>query len=345
MTEIGSDKPIRTAVIGLGLAGSVFHAPAIAADPAYQLSAIVTADPGRRAKALAAYPGTAVLDSFQQLPFGELDLVVLGTPPLSHAPLAREAIDRGLSVVVDKPFAPSSAEGLELIEYARRAGKLLTVYQNRRWDGEFLTLQRLLEQNTLGEVYRFESRMERWAPTISKDWKTQAQPGVGILFDLGTHLIDQALLLFGPVDQVYGELDARRRQEPSDDDVFLALRHSSGVRSHLSMNVSVAQFAPRLRVLGSEAGYLKELGDLQEAQILAGVLPGQPGYGVDPEANWGRLGREGNNRLVPTERGDFPSFYRLLAESLNDGTPPPVDPVDAVAALRIIEEVRAQNGL
>lgn len=344
MTQ-SKDTPIRTAIIGFGLAGSVFHAPAIFADKNFRLASIVTSDPARQHKARQAYPAATVVSAAEQLEFGELDLVVVATPPQTHLPLAKAALDAGVAVVVDKPFTPTSAEGLELIAHAERRGKLLTVYQNRRWDGELLTLQKLLQQNALGEVYRFESRMERWAPTIAKEWKTQPQPGAGILFDLGTHLIDQALLLFGPAERVYGELNARRPQEPSDDDVFIALEHSNGVRSHLSMNVSVAQFAPRMRVLGSEAAYLKEHGDLQEAQILSGILPGDQGYGVDPEPNWGLLGRTGETRRVETESGDFPSFYALLAQSLKTGTPPPVDPFDTVAALRIIEEVRTQNGL
>ncbi|AJT42078.1 Gfo/Idh/MocA family protein [Psychromicrobium lacuslunae] len=342
---LSKDAPIRTAVIGFGLAGSVFHAPAIFADQSFQLASIVTADSERQAKARLSYPMAEIVPAVEELNFAELDLAVIATPPETHLPLAKLALAAGVAVVVDKPFTPSSAEGLELIAAAQRAGKPLTVYQNRRWDGEFLTLRKLLDRNALGEVYRFESRMERWAPSIVKAWKMQAKPGAGILFDLGTHLIDQALLLFGPVDQVYGELNARRPQEPSDDDVFIALKHSNGVRSHLSMNVSVAQFAPRMRVLGSEGAYLKEYGDLQEAQILSGVLPGDPEYGVDPESHWGLLGHSGETRRIETERGNFPEFYQLLARSLNTGTPPPVDPLDTVAALRIIEEVRAQQGL
>lgn len=335
---------IRIAVVGFGLAGSVFHAPAIKADPAFSLAAIVTADPQRQNQAKTTYPAAQVVDTFEQLPFSELDAVVIATPPASHVPLGHAALDAGLAVVVDKPFAPSSAEGMALISHAERVGALLTVYQNRRWDGEFQTVQQLLRQQAFGDVFRFESSMERWAPAISKPWKAQAGPGHGILFDLGTHLIDQALQLFGPVQRVYGELDARRRQEPSDDDVFIALHHDSGVRSHLTMNLTAAQFAPRIRVLGTEAAYLKEHGDLQEAQIQAGILPGHEQYGVDPEQNWGLLGRAEELRPVPTVRGDYPAFYALLAAAINGSGPPPVDPLDAVAALRIIEEIRSQNG-
>jgi predicted dehydrogenase len=249
--------------------------------------------------------------------------------------------------VVDKPFTVTSAQGQALLDRARELGLTLATYQNRRWDGEFLTLKKLLEQGALGQVYRFESRLERWSPDTLKPWKARAtaETGGGLLYDLGTHLIDQALQLFGPVAEVYGELDARRPQERADDDVFLALKHRNGVRSHLWMNLSAAQLGPRYRVLGSEAAYTKTVGDGQEAQLLAGVLPGDPAYGVDPEQHWGLLGRDGALRPVPTERGNFPAFYELLADAIRNGSPVPVDPADSVEALKIIEAVRAGRQL
>ncbi len=339
-------QTIRTAVIGFGLAGSVFHAPAIAANPRYSLDFIVTANPQRRALAQKRYPQARILDTADELFMQPgLQLAVLGTPPASHAPLAHAALDRRIAVVVDKPFTVTSEQGQELIDRATELGVPLTVYQNRRWDGEYLTLRRLLAEGALGEVYRFESRIERWSQEIAKPWKAAAtaDDGGGLLYDLGTHLIDQALQLFGPVTNVYGELSARRPQEKADDDDFVALHHGNGVRSHLWMNLSAARRGPRFRVLGSEAGYTKTVADLQEAQILAGVLPGNPGYGLDPQQNWGTLGRDGALVAVPTERGNFPAFYELLAAALLDGGPLPVDPADSVAALKIIEKVRAHH--
>ncbi|WP_285726936.1 Gfo/Idh/MocA family oxidoreductase [Psychromicrobium xiongbiense] len=339
-----SGGPIRTAVVGYGLAGSVFHAPALDADPTFQLDAIVTANPERSAAAASRYPRAAIVDSLDQLAWSELDLVVLASPPATHAPFAHQALDAGLAVVVDKPFATSSAQALELAEHAARVHRPLAVYQNRRWDGEIQTARSLIEAGELGEVYRFESRMERWAPSISKAWKTENRAGNGLLFDLGTHLIDQALHLFGPVEQVYGELDARRFNEPSDDDVFVALLHSNGVRSHLSASATVAQKTSRMRVLGSKAAYVKHFGDLQEEQIQNGILPGDSRYGVDPADNWGTLGRGEDLLTVPTLRGDYPAFYRLMSESIRLGAPTPVDPMEAVECLRIVEDVLRING-
>ena len=191
---------------------------------------------------------------------------MLGTPPATHYPLAKAALEAGLDVVVDKPFTVRSAEGAELMDLAARLGRVLTVFQNRRWDGDFLTVRALLDGGVLGTVTRFESRFERWAPEVTKAWKAAATPddGGGVLFDLGTHLLDQALQLFGPAAVIHAELAARRPGERADDDVFVALRHDSGVTSHLSMNLLCAQQGPRYRLLGSDGGFTKHGVDPQE---------------------------------------------------------------------------------
>lgn len=341
---------IRTALMGYGTAGSVFHAPSLGLLDQFSLDVIVTSDPQRQSAARTAHPNAAVVGREEWESrvrdgaggHAALDLVVVATPPATHAPLAAEALRAGCAVVVDKPFALTSAEGEALIALARDQGQILTTYQNRRWDGEFLTLKKLLAQGALGEVRRFESRLERWQPAITKEWKAQAraEQGGGLLFDLGTHLIDQALELFGPVGHVYGELAARRPTEPSDDDVFLALQHANGVISHLWLNAGAAQKGPRLRVLGSEAAYVKDSADIQEGQIQAGIMPGNPAYGVESEENWGRLGLDGNTTAVPTENGNFGRFYELLAAAILEGAPVPVDPADSVAGLRIVEQAR-----
>lgn len=338
---------IRTALLGFGHAGSIFHAPAIASLQDFSLEVIVTSDPQRQTQARAAHPQARVIDRAAWAASHEdIDLVVVGTPPATHGELARAALDAGCAVVVDKPFTVTSAEGEELIALARERGLLLTTYQNRRWDAEILTLKKLMAQGRLGQVRRFESRLERWQPVITKEWKAKADvsAGGGILFDLGTHLIDQALQLFGPAKRVYGEVAARRPEELADDDAFVALEHVGGVISHLWMNLNAPQLGPRLRVVGSEAAYTKRHADVQESQLMAGMLPGDPGYGVDPEENWGVVGRDGALEPVPTERASFATFYGLLAEAMLRGGPVPVNPADSVAALRIIEEIRAQQG-
>jgi predicted dehydrogenase len=345
----GDQRTIRTAVVGYGLAGSVFHAPLLAANSSYSLDAVATSDAGRRAAASSRLPGVEVMrDGAAVLKrAADLDLVVLATPPATHHSLAKAALEAGLDVVVDKPFAVTSGQGQELIDLARQLGRVLTVFHNRRWDGDFLTLRKLLAAQSLGSVTRFESRFERWSPAISKAWKARATAvdGGGILFDLGSHLIDQALQLFGPAAVLHAELKARRSDERTDDDVFLVLRHDSGVTSHLTMNMLCAQQGPRFRVLGSIGGFTKNGVDPQEPYMAAGGSPLDPAYGQEAPEWAGHLGRDGHLDRLPTERGAYPEFYRILADKILDGgtasaRPLPVDPEDAVAVLKIMEKAR-----
>jgi len=345
-----TSQPIRTAVAGFGLSGSVFHAPFIASNPAYELAVIATSDEGRQAKAKERYPDVRIVSTpADVLALADtLDLMVLGTPPATHFPLAKAALEAGLDVVVDKPFTVRSAEGEELIRLAARLGRVLTVYQNRRWDGDSLTVKKLLDAGTLGTVTRFEVGMERWAPEIAKAWKASAtaEDGGGVLFDLGTHVLDLALRFFGPATVTFAEIAARRPQENADDDVFIALRHESGLVSHVTINLNSHVHGPRFRILGSEGGFVKFGTDPQEPYILAGGLPTDTDYGVEPPQNHGTLERDGQRITIPTERGSYPEFYRILAEKIDDGgassaRPSPVDPADSVAVLQLIEQARA----
>ncbi|NKY89297.1 Gfo/Idh/MocA family protein [Nocardia veterana] len=333
---------LNVAVIGYGLAGAVFHAPLIAAEPRLRVAAVVTSSAERSAQARAEHPGVRVFPTPDELfsAATDFDLVVVATPNRTHAPLTLAAVAAGLPVVVDKPFALTAEEGEAMIAAARRAGLMLTVFQNRRWDSDFRTVRRLIDEGALGAVHRFESRFERWRPRPKGGWREigSAAEGAGILYDLGSHLIDQALTLFGPVAHVYAEVDARRPGVATDDDAFLALTHSNGVHSQLWMSAVAAQLGPRLRVLGSEAGYVCYGLDPQEAALREGRRPddGKPWGVVDP-VDWGQLGAEGDLRLTPSEPGAYPEFYAGVAACLLDGAEPPVDPADAVVVLRIIE--------
>jgi scyllo-inositol 2-dehydrogenase (NADP+) len=251
-------------------------------------------------------------------------------------------LDAGLPAVVDKPMAVSAAEGQQLVDRARARGLLLTVFQNRRWDGDALTVRRLLEEGALGRVWRFESRFERWRPSPKPGWRESGGPedAGGMLSDLGSHLVDQALHLLGPATLVYGELDRRRPGMRVDDDAFVALTHASGVRSHLWMSAVAAQLGPRLRVLGDRAAYVKHGLDGQEAALRGGGRPDLPGWGEEPPDRWGVLGTEQQARPVRTEPGAYQRFYEGLVAALRDGAPPPVDPADAVAALRVLDAAR-----
>jgi predicted dehydrogenase len=340
-------SPVRVALVGYGLAGSAFHAPFIATTPGLRLAAIVTGNDERRARALRDHPGVSLFDSADEIwaKADEFDLVVVAAPNRAHVPLGLAALAAGLAVVVDKPLAPSAAEGRRLVDAARERGLMLTVFQNRRWDGDFLTVRRLLAENALGRVLRFESRFERWRPEVAGGWREQpgAEDAGGLLFDLGSHLADQATQLFGSVQSVYAELEIRRSGAEVDDDDFVALEHGEGVRSHLWLSAVAAQAGPRFRLLGDRGAYVKHGLDVQEEALRAGRLPNEPGWGEEPRERWGRLGAGEELREVPTEAGNYGAFYEAVAASLRDGAPPPVDPEEAVAVLEVLEAARTSS--
>ena len=345
MRIITSRDPVRVALVGYGLGGESFHAPFIASTRDMRLDAIVTRDAGRRARASREHPEARLLDDLDDVlaQADALDLVVVTTPNRAHAAMARAALEAGLAVVVDKPLATSAAEGRALLALARERGRLLTVYQNRRWDGDFMTLQRLVAEGALGDVLRFESRFERWRPEARAGWKESADPaeGGGILLDLGTHLVDQAVTLLGPVTHVYAELERRRPGVVVEDDVFLALAHATGARTHVWLSAMAAQGGPRFRVLGTRAAWVKHGMDVQEAVLTAGVRPRErTDWGREPEAQWGRLGTDEATTATETLAGDYGRFYRGVVEALRDGAPPPVDPADAVRVLELLELAR-----
>jgi predicted dehydrogenase len=334
--------PLRAGLIGYGLAGSVFHAPLISATPGLEVASVVTSNPERRARAEADLPGVRVLDRVEALweLAGEHDLVVVASPNRTHVPLARAAIDVGLAVVVDKPLASTAADGRGLVEAAAAAGVPLTVFHNRRWDGDMLTVRRLLGEGAVGAVTRFESRFERWRPAVRADaWRERGAPGEagGLLFDLGSHLVDQALVLFGPPTHVYAEVDRRRPGAAVDDDTFVALAHRDGVRSHLWMSTVAALPQARMRLLGLTGAYVKDGLDGQEEALRTGGRPGAPDWGEEPPEHWGRLARDDEVTPIETEPGAYERFYAGVERWLREGAPAPVDAADAVIGLEILE--------
>jgi scyllo-inositol 2-dehydrogenase (NADP+) len=332
-------RDLRVGIVGYGLAGAVFHAPLVAATPGLEVAAIVTRNPERRERAERDHRGARVVAEVSEM-LGEVDVAVVATPNREHVPVARAALEAGVDVVVDKPLAVTASEGRELVEEARRAGRLLTVFHNRRWDGDFLTVRRLLQRAALGRVVRFESRFERWRPRVAPGaWRERGDPseGGGLLLDLGTHLVDQALVLFGRPRSVYAEVERRRQGATVDDDVFVALEHDGGVLSHLWTSMVAAAPASRFRVLGLEAAYVKDGLDPQEEALRAGARPGDAEWGREPEQRWGRLVAGDSEQPIETERGVYEAFYAGLVSALREESPPPVDPMDAVAALEVLE--------
>lgn len=342
--------PLRVGLVGYGLAGSVFHAPLIAATDGLVLDTVVTSDEERRAQARAEFPGVRFAASPQELweRADELDLIVIASPNRTHVPIATAALEAGLPVVVDKPIAGTAAEARGLAALAEERGLLLSVFQNRRWDNDFRTLARLLADGELGEVQRFESRFERWRPQPKGGWRESGDPQEigGLLYDLGSHVVDQALTLFGPAALVYAESDVRRPGAAADDDTFLAITHVNGVRSHLYVSATAAQRGPRFRVLGQSAGYVKYGLDPQEADLRAGVRPAadRP-WGEEPEELWGRIGSgesplTGGGTPVRTLPGDYPAYYAAVADALRGKGENPVNALQSAAALDVLEAAR-----
>ncbi|EFL32384.1 oxidoreductase [Streptomyces viridochromogenes DSM 40736] len=342
--------PLRVGLVGYGLAGSVFHAPLIAATEGLTLDTVVTSNPERQQQARAEFPDVRLAATPDELfdRAAELDLIVVASPNKTHVPLATTALKAGLPVVVDKPVAGTAAEARELAALAEERGLLLSVFQNRRWDNDFLTLRKLLAEGELGDVYRFESRFERWRPQLKGGWRESGDPAEigGLLYDLGSHVVDQALVLFGPAATVYAESDVRRPGAEADDDTFIAITHTSGVRSHLYVSATTAQLGPRFRVLGSTAGYVKHGLDPQEAALREGKRPpAAADWGREPESLWGRVGSgespvTGGGRPVPTLPGDYPAYYAAVAKALLEGAPNPVTALEAAATLDVLEAAR-----
>jgi len=343
---------IRTALVGFGISGQVFHAPLLSGNDHFSLEAIVTGDAERIQTAQQRYPQARLFASWDDLIHriddGKLaiDLIVLGTPPALHARQAHEATARNIHLVVDKPFAANADSAAQMIAEAEQARTVLTVFHNRRWDGDFLTLKRLLAEETLGQVRSFESRFEWWRPAGFGNWRDRVTlaEGGGLLLDLGSHLIDQAIQLFGPVQEATAELT--RYSDPhlsdSDEDAFVSLLHENGVRSRLWMNGQAAQPAPRFHLLGNQAAFTCWGLDNQEPALASGILPGDNTYGVTPQTQWGSLGKGETSQTVPHERGNYPAFYQQLARTLLEGAVAPVDAHEALTVLRLIDDLHAR---
>jgi predicted dehydrogenase len=341
---VSAPRSLRVGLVGYGLGGSTFHAPLIAATAGLELTAIATSDAARVQAARTRHPEARIVPAAEQL-FAmapPLDVVVVSTPHHTHAPLAKAALAAGCHVVIDKPVAVTADEARELAALAARHERLAIPFQNRRWDADLLTLQRLLREGALGTVHRFESRYERWRPTPKARWTVEGagDRGEGLLLDLMVHLVDQALLLFGPARDVYAECDRRHPLVHVIDDVFIALTHANGVCSHLFTSATVGLGGPRLNVLGSAGAFVKYGMDPQEDALLAGATPGGAGWGREAEASWGRLGAGDAIRIVESEPGDYPRFYAGVVRALSHGAPPPVTAAEAVAMMDVIEAAR-----
>jgi scyllo-inositol 2-dehydrogenase (NADP+) len=329
---------LNVGLIGFGLAGRAFHAPLIAATPALRLASVVTS----RAQEVAdIYPEAQVVGSVEALlQDPAIDLVVVATPNDSHAPLAHAALEAGKHVVVDKPVALAVEDARALASLAEERGRMLTVFHNRRWDSDFRTVEQLVRDGTLGEVQLAELRWDRFRPAIKQGWRESAQPGGGLLADLGPHLVDQAIRLFGLPEAVSADITAQRA-EAQVDDYFEVTLHYGARRVIVAAASLVAAARPRFALHGTRGSFVKYGIDPQEAVLRAGGTPAEAGYGQESEAAWGLLvDGEGKERRVPSATGEWPRFYEQAAAAILGNAPPPVLPADATAGLELIDLAR-----
>lgn len=328
--------PVRIGLAGYGLGGRYFHAPLIASAANCEFLGVVTTSPERR-RQVAEDLGRPAFASLAELASAGAGAVAISTPAATHITLTQQALRLGLAVVCDKPFALDADSARTTVELADRLEVPLTVYQNRRRDSDFLTVRELLGQGALGTLTVFESRFERFRPEPGPP-----AAGGGTLLDFGSHLADQALVLAGPVRSVYAEMHYRTDPGGLDDDVFIALIHEGGVRSHLWGSWRQGAPGPRLRVTGTSGAYVIADVDGQEAQLRSGASPASEGerWGVEPPERWRHLLRGDAAEPVPSARGAWNLFYPAFAAAVRGTQPVPVDPWDAVATAAVLDAAR-----
>ncbi len=351
-----ASAPVRAGVVGFGLAGRVFHAAFIAAVPALSLQGIVQRTGNDAAR---AYPAATVYRTLEELLQSDVELVVIATPNATHVEFATAAVKAGKHVVIDKPFAPTLAGALELEEVAREYGRLVVPFHNRRFDGDFLTVEKLLREGAVGRPVTFRSRFDRFRPVPRENtWKEAEGEQNGLLMDLGPHVVDQALALFGTPRTVWGSVRRDRdasRIEDAFDIVLEFERDGRCVRAELGATMLAAAPEPRFRVEGTQGSYIKSGLDPQEPAIVGGAVVPQVGSGDDwllePEDRWGTLITAVNpanpgeltTKQVPTERGDYRTFYQAIAQAIRHGDAPPMTPRDAVRVAAVLEMARESS--
>ncbi|QNK03091.1 oxidoreductase [Dyella telluris] len=332
-----STAPLRVALVGYGFAGKTFHAPLIRSVPGLALTTVVSRDAG---KVHADLPDVEVVADVQAaLADPALDIVVIASPNDTHAPLARAAMEAGKHVVVDKPFALDLMQARELAAIADRQQRVLSVFQNRRWDTDFLGVRQAMAQGVLGEVTHFESHIDRYRPQVRARWREQAGAGSGLWYDLGPHLVDQALCLFGLPDRVWASLAIQREGGESTDWAHVVLEYGAR-RVILHASMLVAGGSPRFIVHGTQGSLVKARIDPQETQLIGGLRPGQEGWGVDPDP---LVLHDGHGKVtqVPAPQGDQRRYYAMFRDAVLGRSANPVTPAQAITVMAVIEAAMA----
>ena len=341
--------PVTVGLVGFGLSGRVFHAPLIQSNPRLRLTHVLER---HRQESKALYPEVKVVPRMDDLlgPDGP-ELVVVTTPNDTHFDIAARSLEAGKHVVVDKPLTPTTAEAGRLIEIAEEHQTLLSVYQNRRWDGDFQTVQQVVGQGLLGRLVEYEAHFDRYRPSPKPDgWRERAGPGAGLVYDLGSHLIDQALLLFGIPETVTADVRIQREGSPTDDLFEIVLgyppesssRPAAGLKVTLKASKLVREPGPRFLLHGTLGSFVKYGADPQEAALQAGKSPAdtEP-WGVEPEAQWGTLNTELDGRHIcekhETRPGCYPAYYNNLCDAIRNRQTLAVTARHGLNTIRVIE--------
>lgn len=330
---------LRIGVVGYGTGGQHFHTPFIAVAEGCELAGIVARAPKTVAKARADWPDTPIFPSLTaMIEAGVCDAVTVTTPPQSRRALVLEAIEAGLHVIADKPFAPNFEGAMELDAAAKAKGVTLGVYQNRRFDADLQTLKKVIDDGRIGQVWRIESRMDQNSPET-----VEQGPAGGLLRDLGSHVVDQMIYLLGPVKAVDAQMDYAQMEGGLTDVSFtITLRHESGAHSHLSASKLNYIDARELRAYGDAGCYQSRTNDVQAQDIFAGKRPvnDPAGWGYEPKANWGTLFSSDGQLIVPSEQGRYHDYYIAFAKAVRDGVPPPVTAVQGAKTIAVLDAAR-----
>lgn len=328
-------RHVNAGLVGFGLSGRIFHAPFIHAHPYLQLAAVVER---HHETSRERYPYVNIVRSLEALLADDsIELIVITVPNRHHFSLARQALEGNRHVVLEKPLTVTTAEADTLITLARERNKLLSVYQNRRWDGDFRTVQQLMATGRLGDVVDYEARFERYSPSRPDAWRERDEPGAGILYDLGSHLIDQALVLFGSPRAVYADI---RRQRPGSrvDDYFALDLDYGSLRARLQAGMLVREPGPHFALHGTRGSFVSYGMDPQEEALKAGHTPDEPGFGSDPDCPRATLlAKSGNREHVPIRPGAYARYYENVYQCITGDAAPEVRAEDAREVIRIIE--------
>jgi predicted dehydrogenase len=339
-------KMIEVGLIGFGLAGRAFHAPVIRAVPGLHLAAILQRS---GTEAAEKYPDVRIVRSMDELlAIPLIRLIVIATPNETHYPLARQCLEAGRDVVVDKPFTTTLEEAVSLVQLAKRAKRLLTVYQNRRYDGDFQAIRQLVASGTLGRIVRFETAYDRYRPQLKPSaWRETSRPGSGILFDIAPHLIDHALVLFGPPEAVTADVRVERENAIADDAFDITLHYAKSMRAVLRSSILAAAPRPRFVLLGTQGSFVRQTFDPQEMNLRRGHIPSDSAWGAEPEENWGVLTVPAEDsfeqRRIPSANCDYRDYYSNVRDAILGRAELAVTPEYALDVMRVLELARASS--